>query len=393
MKKHFILINIVAAIFIATLTAPNIAGQSEEYALFLPAIHNNYDPSWQWQEPTTVTLSPFPWEKPLTVIDHQGRLHVIWSTLDAPRYIYHTYYDGISWSPQLPVAETLGYSKVLYAPLVDGNGRLHLVWHNDLGLGEPSRLMYAEFDGTAWSSEEEVYRTGNSGVQGMPHLDEQGNVRITLLDGLYTTTAYQATKSNNAWQLSAAIQPGHLTHWTWPDMTGGIRFYGSDSQNHMYYSHWQDGRFQVQNVQAAGTIYGRQTQLDGQNNLHTFWTATVSIPGGTVTGLYYQCLNQNLQWSEQTVISGQRAVSGLPIKASDANTQIALTWEEQQRDWFVTGVWQGCEITGLKDVPGIAPATHTLQAAAISDEANKLCVLAKKDFGSEFTAVCVDFHR
>ena len=390
MKKYVALIASVYFLFLGMLI---LNGQSEESKIYLPLVQNNYDPSWKWQESITITLSPSPWGIPLTIIDHQGRFHILWSTLTVPRYIYHTYYDGNQWSPQLPMAETLGYSKVLYAPLVDGNGHLHLVWHNDLGLGESKRLMYAEFDGTSWGSEQEIYRTDNSSVQGMPQLDGHGRVQITLLDGSYSTTAYQAIENNNAWQLSGAIQPGHLVQWTWPDMSGGIHFYGSDYNNHLFYSYWNSSGFQIQNYQTTGTITGRQTQLDGQNNLHTFWTSTVSIPGSSVTGLYYQCLDHNLSWQPQSVLSGRNAVNGTPQKASDTSSQVALAWEEKQRDWFVVGVWHGCKQTDVKDIPDTYPTTQTLQALAISQTPGKLCVLTKKDYSSEFAAVCADIDE
>lgn len=294
------------------------------------------------------------------------------------------------WTSPTPVAETLGYSKILYTPLVDERGDLHLVWHNDLGVSEeqPYRLMYSRFNGETWSSEEEVYRTKNSSVQAMPHRDLTGDIYISLLDGGYSTIAYQLEADGSSWMTSDPINPGHITQWTWPDMMGGIHFFGSDYQNKMYYSYWRDGHFLVQNWQTSGTISGRQTQLDGQNNLHTFWTDSVPIPGGTVRGLYYQCLQSDHTWASEKVLSGNNYVLGLPIKAANTNSEIALTWEEKDMDSFVLRRWRKCEMISQQSVPSLLPTSQTLQTMALSNQPHRLCVVAKQDFTQIYSVVC-----
>ena len=384
MKRLFV-VAVTAVLLLTTIriTYP----QAEEYKLFLPAIMDDYDANWLWQDSTTITFDPPAYGNPLAVIDIQGRLHLLWSKTSAQAFIYHTYFDGNDWSSIQAVAETNGYSKVLFNPLVDQQGHLHLVWYNNLGSGEERyRLMYAEFDGTSWLSEQEVYRTDNMYVQAMPHRDAGGNVMITLLDNSIGTTAYQLTRSGSGWGLSSAIQPGHITHWTWPDMQGGIRFYGSDHTDTLFYSRWQNGRFQVQNQQQPGEVNGRNTQLDGTNNLHAFWSGSVPIPGGTVNGLYYQCLNENLSWGPEQILTGNSAFYGTAVKSADTISQVALAWQEDER--FAVGLWDGCDKVAEKDVPDLNLVNQGLVAVATNQTAKKLCVVAKHDFSSDYTAVC-----
>jgi hypothetical protein len=364
-----------------------------DHLLYLPLTMNNYDPGWLWQDSISLTLTPTPGAKLVTAIDHQGRLHVMWETSTSPRFIYHTFRTADGWTPSAPVATTLGTSYILYSPLVGDNGDLHLVWRNYLGSGvdKPYRLMYARFDGFQWQPEEEAYRTSNSTLQAIPHHDQDSNIRITLVDSaLFSTTTHQLLRLNNIWQPMGVIQPGHSSQWVWPDKVGGIHFYGS-AGNQMYYSYWRDGQFQIHNHQGPGTIGSRQTQLDAQNNLHTFWQGSVPVPGGTVTGLSYQCLQSNLTWQTQEVLSGFNAVSGAMSKAADTVSRVTIAWKESSPPLFYLGIWDGCNKLSQKLIPITEPNQWELKAMALSRTPQKSCTLFRRSFNSTlYTAVCAD---
>jgi hypothetical protein len=392
---------VIAATFVLVLMdGSTLWGEGDElpseYRVYLPLVTHNYDASWQWREPEPVTLTPTPWSNPVTAVDHQGRLHIFWETLSQPRFIYHTYQTSEGWTAPDAIAQTLGTSQILFPPLVDLTGDLHLVWRNYLGLGieKPYRLMYARFDGLHWTAEEELYRTGNSGVQAMVHHDQQGNIRVTLLDNTMTTTAHQLIRWSDGWHVLGIVQPGHLTQWVWPDMGGGIHFYGSNFSNQLYYSHWRDGQFQVHNYQSTGAVHNRNTQLDGQNNLHTFWKASVPVPGGTVTGLYHQCLQSDLSWRSQEVLSGYSAVTGEVPKAADIFSRVAISWKDSSPAPFNIGLWEGCNQLSQKVIPMSEPHNWDLKALALAQTPPKACVLFRRLFDSrQYTAVCADINR
>jgi hypothetical protein len=363
--------------------------------IYLPIVAQDHDPTWQWQPPTEVVLMPPPFGQVTSAIDRQGRLHLFWDVLQTPRFVYHSYYDGSNWSAAVPVAESLGTSTILYPPLIDDAGNLHLLWRNHLGLGieKPYRLIYARFDGLQWQPEEEVYRTGNSNVKGMFHPNGQDDIAIAMLESALSTTAYQLTRGLGGWQLSEAIVPGHLTHWAWPDRHMGIHFYGSDLNDNMYYSYWRNGAFQIAGRQLEGNVFTRDTQLDGQNNLHSFWRSTVPIPGGSVNGLHYRCLRSNLTWTAPRVLSGENNVGSTRLKAADTDKRFALLWYENEESAHRLGLWDGCTQTDHKPVPLSSDKSWSLMTLSLSHNPNQVCVVARQSFVQAYTAVCATMTR
>ena len=163
MKKWAVAVFILAGIFMWASHFDNLArAQSDTsgHVLYLPLLQNGYDPSWQWKPTEMVSVSPTPFDNPFLAIDHAGRVHVFWDTwpTSGAAFIYHTYQTANGWSPPAPVANTLGISKLLIPPVVTPDGRIHLVWYNELAFGGPYRLMYASFDGSQGSPEEEMAR-------------------------------------------------------------------------------------------------------------------------------------------------------------------------------------------------------------------------------------------
>jgi len=133
----------------------------------------------------------------------------------------------------------------------------------------------------------------------MAHWGRDGRIRATTVDSaLFLVGVAQVVRSDTGWASPTPIDsPGH-SDWLWPDNEGGVHFYGNDyaTPPRLYYSHWQVGRFLVHERLAPDRIKvtGRQTQLDGHENLHVFWTGPVAIPGGDVTGLYHRCIDDQL---------------------------------------------------------------------------------------------------
>jgi hypothetical protein len=140
----------------------------------------------------------------------------------------------------------------------------------------------------------------------------------------------------------------------------------------------------------SGKLSGRQTQLDGLNNLHVFWKGTVPVPGGTVTGLYYHCLSADLVWGEQQIPTGYDAVKGAVYKAFDTGTQVALAWDGGDQEWV--GLWDGCNQIAQEEMPLSAKAT--LESVAISLSPRKFCAVAKDGSYSltAYEASCADIR-
>ncbi|RME39240.1 MAG: hypothetical protein D6793_01375 [Thermoflexia bacterium] len=176
-----------------------------------------------------------------------------------------------------------------------------------------------------------------------------------------------------------------------------MHFYGNDysTSPKLYYSYWRDGQF-ITRDRFAGylKVYGRETQLDGQNNLHIFWKDPVPIPGGQVTGLYYQCLSQNLTASLTETLSGYSSVYEV-VKGAGYTGWVALAWRESEEgnQRVRVGVWNGCTRMYLKTVPG-ASGWKELEAVSVSDTLSMVCLLGRRSYFPETREViCADIRR
>jgi len=382
---------------------PSIAQGNDDLDqyVFLPLALNEYDPAWQWTSSITCTLSPPPrsTQQPLAAIDQQGRLHLLWDTSSygEAQFIYHTYLSANGWISATAVAESLGYSYTLYPPTRGADGKIHLLWQNSLTTSGPCRLLYANFSKDHWSGEEEAYRREGScsflfsSLQGMVHQADD-TVYVTLLDG----GIYQTKFASQSWDSPTQIPSQDYQHWIWPDQRGGVHIYGNDylSPPTLYYSHWRDGYFIEREKQASGEVNGRQTQLDGMNNLHIFWTGQVPIPGGTVTGLYHQCLDDDLNLSSEQVLSGEQSAYSV-IKAAGEGKSFALAWKESDANRIRVATWMGCDQTDLKTIPLSSDITWTPKSLAVSDNPHKLCVLVYTSghYPNYYATICVDILR
>jgi len=280
--------------------------------------------------------------------------------------------------------------------VVGQDGRIHLLWYNELTYSGPRRLLYSAFDGSQWSAEEEIYHVESPySLQGMTHLDQAGQIHVTLLSSYIYADIYHTVREATRWSTPVNIPRLHTfspREW-WPDQRGGVHIYESSYPNTVYYSYWRDGQFLVESAQTLGTLYGRYTQLDGLNNLNLFWLDYVPIPGGSVKGLHHQCLSDDLQWGAVQVPTGDKAVEYGLLQATDWGARFALVWRESYNDRLRMGVWQDCVLNDMKTIPLPNDSDWSAKTLAISHTPNKICLLVKTLYGSSYRVICVDILR
>ncbi|MCX7856140.1 MAG: hypothetical protein N2556_09280 [Anaerolineae bacterium] len=371
----------------------------DEHLVYLPLVAKEYDPTWVWRKGITVTLTPSP-DGILMTIDRQGQIHILWHpSFSSPKFIYHTYLSPSGWTSPTAVAPSLGSSEVLFPPVVAPDGVLHLLWRNRKTSNDPQRMLYSAFTGSGWTPEEEVFQSRLSYsyvLQGMVHLDAIGTVHATMLDCSFFVCETYHTVRKNVWQPAIQIERPQYSNWVWPDQRGGVHFYGNDYSDppKLYYSYWREGQFLTRDRFIGYLkVSSRQTQLDGQNNLHIFWTDWVPIPGGQVTGLYYQCLDHNLNPSSVEVLSGYASVSEV-VKGAGYSGWVALAWRESEGgvQRVRVGVWNGCSRMYLK----IAPAStwKRLEAVSVSENPPMVCLLGRPSYFSDpKEVICADIRR
>lgn len=146
----------------------------------------------------------------------------------------------------------------------------------------------------------------------------------------------------------------------------------------------------MDNRKTNGKVSDRDSQLDGLNNLHVFWSGAVPVPGGSVTGLYHQCFVNNQTWETPQVLTGQEALAGSAVKASDGNGGVALAWRQGTKVYLT--LWDGCTQTARKTVP-LPGSNWNLRAVALSDNPQKVCLLLSPLYSSTYNVICAEINR
>jgi hypothetical protein len=385
----------VLMLLMASVPTPLLAQDSpdDDHLVFLPLIANDYDSAWHWTSVVTPTLTPSAYSAPLLAIDRAGQVHLLWDTLSTnARFIYHSYLTSQSWTTPTAILPTLGTSSVLYPPLVDTSGALHLLWKNVLVSNSPARLLYSSFEGGAWHPEEVVYTATSPSysVQGMVHSGAQSVLHTTVAVSFLSTDVYYTTRTPTGWTAPFEIAPTRSPSLIWPDQLGGVHLYNDSYAGNVYYSYWRNNQFSVDNRQTSGKVAGRNSQLDGLNNLHVFWSDAVPIPGGSVTGLYHQCFVNNQTWESSQVLTGQESLVGSAVKASDGNGGVALAWRQGNKVQLT--LWDGCVQTARKTMP-MPSGTWNLRAVALRDNPKKACLLFSPLYTLTYNVICAEIVR
>jgi hypothetical protein len=388
------ILTLTLVLFLFTNQSKAQENNSEDINVFLPVLFREYDPRWSWLEPYSITLSPQPSDPVFMLIDHDGRVHLLWSTLFSPRFIYHTYLENNSWTAIQPISPTLGTSYTVHHPIITADGAIHIVWRTWLGSGTdlPYRLMYTSFSGGHWLPEEEIARSDYYELNGKLHTDSYGRIRVTYVDStfIFPTHAYQRSRTNSGWTTPIEIPQPSFTQITWPDMVGGIHFYGTQYPDTLYYSYWLNGDFLVKDHQLEGNISTRDSQMDFATNLHTYWISQVPVPGGTVRGVNHQILDKHQKWGPLTIPSGENNVAGNVSQSWDSASLLALAWEHSEDEQLGFAFWDnGVQI--LNKHINYKPAQYwELRATAISRSQGMFCTLVRLMFSSDFEVLCAE---
>ena len=222
---------VVSGVLLLTAAQPALLAQEspdDDHVVYLPLVMNDFDPAWHWGAIVTPTLTPGAYDTPLLAIDRTGQVHVLWDTLSTnSRFIYHSYLTAQRWTTPTAILPTLGTSYVMYPPIVDTSGTLHLLWKNVLTFNSPARLLYSTFTGNAWQPEEVVYTAPSSSysLQGMIHFGPATVVHTTYAVSYFSTEVYNTTRTSTNWATPLKITPIRSPSLIWPDQLGGVHLY------------------------------------------------------------------------------------------------------------------------------------------------------------------------
>jgi len=357
-----------------------------------------------------VELLPVPIFKPVfppnaipsMAIDSSGSVHFFWHPYmsSSGAFIYYTdYAGGGKWTPIAKVAETLGTSQMRFPPLVGTDGHIHLLWFNSLSMGGPYRLMYASFDGQAWSPEEEVYRSkANSGLSGRLFFDSQSTLHVLVTDSdMIADHYFDLARVNGVWSSPVEVKPdlGRYANWhVLPDQAGVIHFYGQDALTDNKLLFATSANPQVVTNHAVIAAHDFQTVLDNTDTLYYSWTGQVPVPGGNVTGLHFQCLDSSLNLWLEIIPTGLSGLASNVLVAQDEALQTLYAWETADGQIHLMQP-HGCAQADMWTMPLPAPGKNTRELASLAVDASfkKACLFILLHPGNAHELFCVDLNQ
>lgn len=396
-------LTLVLCAFLVASFFPNSTTQAQPadpppFKVYLPVTMLYSDNSWQWETLQQVSLSPTPFDSPVTMIDSSGHLHIFWDTWAGQNaFIYHRYQTGSGWSDAEAIAQTLGTSTLLTGPTAGLDGSIYIIWKNVLNLGGPERIMYAVWQDGIWSTEVELHRATYK-IYGGTFILKNDGMPVALLsasDDYWGAHNYYCLPASTGCTVKVELPTKPTAfQYLFTDHSGGVIILDQDYiSNHQYYSYWKDSKLLINSVDTGVLVNHRSGVVDGAGNIYFLHSGSVPIPGGDVTGVYQQCLYSNHTWGADQVISGQKAVNAYQY-ATTPSGSVVSAWQSNSANPVVLDQWNACSSITNRTIivpPPSSSAWGSLKSLTASDQPKKIClVLAIKYVSSEFGVYCVN---
>jgi|GEM_PF-4301103 len=381
-------------------------------AVYLPLLSSTQGAAILWEPylPITVMTPEQVSEltRPYLAIEPNGVLHVFWDhRFVIPVFVYHSIFRPLGWTAAETVTSDLGYSTLNRPPVVDGNGRVHVLIKNaDVGYpnGYPQRARYLSWYDGQWSSTEQLFSLQDQYMSEDLRLDHQNRVQALYFS--HKNIYYRTRSEAGVWSatqsvlspLSALVRTSGEVHLLLR-RTGGIAFYQDillqpTSETIFSYAIWRDGQLLVPLTILSDTLNGRSVMLDGGENLHLVGTVNILMPGGSYQGLEHQCLTSGLELQTRTRESGTAAV-GSWAQAYDNAAGYALAWiDGAPAQTLHLKLWNGCAAvkSAAFDLAQLGTGrTWQVKSAALSEQARKACVVLLDSSTQQYGALCAAY--
>lgn len=320
-------------------------------SIYLPVLMQDYDSSWRWDSVNRISLPESPFHDPMIGNDFQGRTHLLWDNWSSGnQFIFHTYQTDSGWTPSAEIDQTLGASDLILPPMIGADGRLHLIWYNELVLGGPYRLMTDSFNTNHWEIAHELVRYQYNSSDVTMNVSPDGSVYVVYgILGIIKTDYFFTQKTSAGWStatyIDLALSYPYSLIKALPDQSGGVGLLIHNWNNStLYYSHWKNGNLSPNLIPLGLINTSNASFLDSQDNWHFFRIASAPIPGGSVDGIYHQCMSSNLSLGPEEVLSGINNVSDYSV-TRDNNGKVVFSWTMlvNGKKVLALEIFNGCE--------------------------------------------------
>ncbi|MBN1659122.1 MAG: exo-alpha-sialidase [Anaerolineae bacterium] len=249
-----------------------------------------------------------------------------------------------AWSTPANISQSEA-QRDLPAVAADTEGQVHVVWNRDLSADKPAAgLMYARWDGEAWTTPAQVLQSTEGGVW-EPDLAAGADRLHTVWSSKDGEIFYSSAFAEEAFRAGAWSEPRLLseagTFATSPDIVvdvaGDLQVVYAVAVNEgrgIYYTHSADGQGwmpprQVFDAGAAGWVAAGQPYLDVNpyGFLHVVWVKTSPLDSDVPEGIYYaHSLDEGETWSGALDVAVGRY--GWPQVVAAGVGQVHLVWQE-----------------------------------------------------------------
>jgi len=238
---------------------------------------------------------------------------------------------------------------------------------------------------SAWSQAQELYRSSR-GFASWLQMDTAQQLHLYVRETLSNALLSHAIKTSAGWTWVETIElPGEVD-LMWPDHADGLRLFDAASQEETIYSRRQDETYSPLRKRIAGLdLRARKTLLNGRNALHVFWTAVVSIPGGSATAVHHQCFGADEQVSRIELPSRYDSAGALH-RGVDESGWFALAWTVGRE--IQVALWDSC--IQIEQVTAPSPITQmpSLEAVAVDNATKKVCIVRRAFLDETHEVVC-----
>ncbi|HVP58620.1 MAG TPA: FlgD immunoglobulin-like domain containing protein [bacterium] len=287
------------------------------------------------------------------------RVYLVWcDDRDGDYDIYYKYFNGSSWSPEVPVTSNSTDSE---SPsiAVDATGGIHLVW-SDVEGGKYV-IYYKSYDGNAWSQTTKLSGGGMSAETPVVAIDKGGKVHVVWREYQFGDWAlYYRCFDGTTWSTAEAITPSGA-YPRFPSITAD----GGDSLEVV----WQDARIptnsEIYYRRYNGTAWEPEERLTNSAGLSEYPSVTADSVGkihvfwddnrGGAAAIYHK-VNDGTGWSADEVIATDANNLIGPSCCAGAGADLHLVWRRKD-----STSWNGVDYSSF-DGAAWSPPEEVAQA-------------------------------
>lgn len=371
--------------------------------IYLPFLTKDFNSKISWDVPLPPLLINYPnyRGKVKLLMDLQERIHIFRDAGSGElNYIYHAFLQNHQWSTVEAIGAPLGYSLLSSEPLIDHEGRIHIVWNNSAYKSDgPYRILYANWKDGQWSQVEELVRS-DFPVEGQLALNTSLHAQVLLskMDGVSNQYIRRSWSEALGWTDDKTFtEPPINGLWSGGGLeaflirSGDVNLFRNahitENGGTFFVYHWEAATGLVTVQEYPGKVQGPEKRMDVAGNLHLAEIGETSVPGGSVFGLRHQCLDQDFHFQPIEEFPSQEFETNWAQAADPFSNHYAIYWIEdmpQNQKKISLKLWDGCTA-----VPGYSSYTLPTNQAGDGFVIERTAVVPALTINGEMHKICM----